>query len=478
MARFPRPYFAYRPRVEQLESRVVATTLPPGFTESIVTGGLEVPAALEFAPDGRIFVSEIEGRVRVIKNGQLLPTPFVTVQTKNTHEGGLMGIAFHPDFAENGYLYLYYTSPNDWPHQHISRFKADPANPDRALPNSEEILFEVNNEPISGHLGGQIGFGIDEKLYIPIGDNYDPQAAQNIEKTNGKLLRVNDDGSVPGDNPFVHIPWAQHKTWAMGFRNPFSFAIQPGTGRVFVNDVGSDPPNRREEVNFIVKGGNYGWPLYEGYTTDPDFESPLFAYDGNFAGGSCSITGGAFYNPPINQFPPKYVGKYFFTDFCGRWIYYLNPDAADPKSTVTAFASELSAVSPIDVTVAPNGDLYYLDNYKGEVLRITFRRKPVTPMPLPTVHGGKPATSGFEWRATLPAPANPEVALHDRDEPSASTWLDAGVARFTTADVSIVDFGPLDGDELLESRFTWSSEPGGRSDTRLKVAAGRAVRCR
>jgi glucose/arabinose dehydrogenase len=389
------------------------------------------------SPDGRIFVTELEGRVRIIKNGQLQATPFLTVQTSNSAQGGLLGLTFDPDFESNGYLYVHYTSPNAWPHQHISRFQADPNNPDQVLPNSEEILLHINNEPQTGHLGGHIRFGLDGKLYIPIGDNFDPASAQNIEKTNGKILRVNPDGTVPSDNPFVHIPWAKQEIWAMGFRNPFSFAIQPGTGRIFMNDVGADPPERREEVNEIVKGGNYGWPSNQGYTSDSQFQSPLFAYDSTFAGGNCSITGGAFYNPEEEKFPTKYVGKYFFSDLCGGWIYYLDPDAPNPQSTVTAFSPDLSGGSPVDLTVSADGDLFYLDYFRGQVRRISFGATTTSlTSSLPSARVGSAVTFTATVTSGFTGIVNGDVTFFDRGTPLGTAALVNGTARFTTSSLA------------------------------------------
>src|SRR5206468_12671798 len=128
------------------------------------------------------------------------------------------------------------------------------------------------------HNGGAIHFGLDGKLYIGVGENTHAVNSQTLTNLLGKVLRINADGSIPPDNPFVSDPNARREIWAYGFRNPYTFAVQPGAGRIFVNDVGSVPPSAREEVNDLMPGGNYGWPIHEGYTDDPAFISPLYAY--------------------------------------------------------------------------------------------------------------------------------------------------------------------------------------------------------
>ncbi len=284
--------------------------------------------------------------------------------------GGLLGIAFDPNYTSNRFVYLYYTEAFAPKHQIVMRFTANAQNPDVAVPHSDQPILWLDNNPQSSHIGGAIHFGADGKLYIPDGDNVDPANAQNLEKMAGKILRINPDGTVPADNPFAGVSGVQEEIWAWGFRNPFSFAVQPGTGRIFINDVGSSNPQRREEINELKKGGNYGWPIHEGYTTAAGYESPVFAYDASFGGGNCSISGGAFYNPTVNQFPSEYTGKYFFSDLCGGWIYTLDPDAADPAATVKPFATGLTGF-PVDMRVGPDGSLYYLAHAKGEVRRIS-----------------------------------------------------------------------------------------------------------
>jgi glucose/arabinose dehydrogenase len=323
---------------------------------------------MAFTPDGRLFVTQQGGQVRVIKNGMLLPTPFTTVTTSSVGERGLLGVAIDPDFAANHFVYVYYTALSPAIHNRVSRFTA---NGDVAVPGSETILFELNNlSNATNHNGGAIHFGPDGKLYFAAGENANPANAQTVTNVLGKIMRINPDGTIPFDNPgsfpgIGGIPTGQNRAiWAVGLRNPYTFTFQPGTGRMFINDVGQ---NTWEEINDGIAGSNYGWNICEGFCSPPNafYRDPLFIYGhGSTATTGCAITGGVFYNPPIRQFPGEYSGKYFFADYCSGWIRVFDPSTG----TAEAFASGISA--PLDLLTGPDGSLYYLANGTGEVVRV------------------------------------------------------------------------------------------------------------
>jgi glucose/arabinose dehydrogenase len=362
--------FRWRPRLEGLEARLTPTSLPDGFSETLVADGLDSPTAMAQAPDGRIFVDQQGGDVRVIKDGALLPTPFLHLDVDSTGERGLLGLAFDPDFADNQYVYFYYTVPGSPAHNRVSRFTADG---DVADPASEYVLLDLDNlSDAIYHNGGSLHFGLDGALYIGVGENTNADNSQDPSNLLGKILRINPDGSIPADNPFVGVEGYRPEIWALGFRNPYTFAVQPGTGRIFVNDVGSSPPAAREEINDLQPGGNYGWPIYEGYSNDPNYVSPLYAYpsgvtDPDTGAFVCAIVGGTFYNPDNQQFPADYAGTYFFSDLCGNWIKQLNPDTGD----VTVFATG-TAGDKVDLLVDSNGSLDYLSLDDGAVYRIDY----------------------------------------------------------------------------------------------------------
>jgi glucose/arabinose dehydrogenase len=371
----------YRPKLEPLERREVPTNFPAGFSEAPVATGLASATAMEFSPDGRLFVCQQTGQLRVIKNGALLPTPFVTVSTTPSGERGLLGVAFHPDFANNGFVYVYYTVPTAPIHNRVSRFTANPTNPDVALPGEQVILELDNLSSQTNHNGGAIHFGLDGKLYIATGENANPPFAQAYRSLHGKMLRVNPDGSIPPDNPFAASTRARREIWANGFRNPFTFAVQPGTGRIYVNDVGSSGTGRREEINELVRKGNYGWPNYQGYTTVPTYVSPVYAYGPGFGGSNCAVTGGTFFNPTSTPYPPSYVGKYFFADLCGSWIFHMDPDASVPSDTVTQFATNITSTTPVDIKTGPDGKLYYVIRGGGGIVRRIDYAPPIPDAP-------------------------------------------------------------------------------------------------
>lgn len=348
-----------------------ATDLPAGFIETLVASGLASPTAMEFAPDGRLFVAIETGEVRVIKNGMLLATPFVTANVDSSGERGLLGITFDPNFATNHFVYLYYTSATLPSHNRVTRFTA---NGDVALANSETPILELDELSGRGtiHNGGAIHFGPDGKLYIAVGDDAFGDNSQTLNNQFGKMLRINSDGTIPSDNPFYNMATGNNRAiWAWGLRNPFTFAFQPGTGRMFINDVGQV---KWEEINDGIAGANYGWPIAEGPRPDPTYVEPIFYYGhGGMDTTGCAITGGAFYNPATNQFPSGYVGNYFFADFCSGWIRLLNTT----NYTANGFATGLSL--PVDLKVAADGSLYYLARGGGgAVFKIQYSPVPAS----------------------------------------------------------------------------------------------------
>jgi len=237
----------------------ISLAVPADFTEATVVSGLSSPTAMAFAPDGRLFVCQQGGQLRVVKNGALLSTPFLTVTTTSSGERGLLGVAFDPDFAANRYLYVYYTATSPNIHNRLSRFTASSTNPDVVQSGSETILLELDAlSSATNHNGGALHFGPDGKLYVAVGDNATGSNSQTLANLLGKLLRLNKDGTIPTDNPFYGSASGKNRAiWVLGLRNPFSFDVQAGTGRIFINDVGQ---NAWEEVNEGVAGANYGWP--------------------------------------------------------------------------------------------------------------------------------------------------------------------------------------------------------------------------
>ena len=340
--------------------------LPQGFVRSALVPTLpSLATTMAFAPDGRLFICLQDGNVRVVKNGVLLPQPFVTVSTTPVGERGLLGIAFHPNFAANGWVYLYYTSSQGGNHNRISRFTASGDTAETA----EAVLVDLPNlSSATNHNGGALHFGTDGNLYAAVGDNADGDNAQSMSSVFGKLLRFNDDGTIPADNPFFNTATGLNRAiWARGLRNPYTFGVEPGAGRIFINDVGQ---GSWEEINEGVAGANYGWPATEGPTSNAAYRSPVYAYqhDTGIVQG-IAIVGSAFYRPSVVSFPASFVGSYFFADYTAGWIHRLDPGAGNG---VSIFA-RIPGIQT-DVQVGPDGALYTLASIGGtwSVQRIAF----------------------------------------------------------------------------------------------------------
>jgi glucose/arabinose dehydrogenase len=348
---------------------------PPNFIDTLVASGLTRATAMSWDMDGRLWVAEQGGTLRVIHKGELLPTPFVSLTVDSATERGLLGVAFDPIFGQNHYVYAYYTVPGTPAHNRVSRFTA---NGEVAVPGSEQVIFDIDPlGPALTHNGGAIHFGKDGKLYIAVGDNQQNAKVRQLDSLLGKMLRINPDGTIPTDNPFYSQTTGNNRAiWALGFRNPFTFAFKRGSSRMFVNDVGA---HKWEEINDGIAGSNYGWPDSEGYTTNPAFRSPLYAYaHGPNDTPPCAIVGGAFYNPKVASFPAAYVGDYFFQDFCSGWIHVLDPSNGN---TVADFATGLT--QPVDLQLGPDGSLYYLQR-AGNVHRISYLGQPTLAQSQPT----------------------------------------------------------------------------------------------
>jgi glucose/arabinose dehydrogenase len=333
-------------------------TLPSGFVETTVASGIASPTAMAIAPDGRIFVCSQTGALRVIKNGVLLATPFVNLSVDSVGERGLLGIAFDPHFTLNHYIYLYYTVPPTPAHNRVIRFTA---NGDVAVPGSGTVLLELSSlSTATNHNGGALHFGPDGNLYIAVGDNAKGSNSQNLSNLLGKILRIASDGTIPSDNPFVESTTARHEIWALGLRNPFTFAFRGTTNFMYINDVGE---STWEEIDLGQAGANYGWPATEGPTTNPAYKNPLYYY-GHSDG--CAITGGAFYSPSTPNFPSSYVGKYLFGDYCSGFIRMLDPSTAKATTFITG------ASQPVDIQVGADGSLYYLARGTSSVMKIRY----------------------------------------------------------------------------------------------------------
>jgi glucose/arabinose dehydrogenase len=444
-----------------LVASATAATLPPGFSESVVAGGLKSPTAMAVAPDGRLFVCEQGGQLRVVSAaGALLAAPFTTLTVDSNGERGLLGIAFDPGFATNQFVYVYYTATAPVTHNRVSRFTA---NGDVAVAGSEVAILDL--DPLSSatnHNGGAIHFGPDGKLYVAVGENANGNNSQSLANRLGKMLRIGADGSIPVDNPFYATAvGANRSIWALGLRNPFTFAFQRFTGAMFINDVGQ---NTWEEIDLGRAGANYGWPTTEGYTNDPRFQTPFYEYDHSNA---CAISGGDFYTPLTTRFPAQYSGAYFFGDYCGGWIHLRDPGTG----AVTNFADGISFL--VDVTVSQDGGLYYLAqhggaNSTGVVVRVDYAGAPTVTVTANGSHGplvlapGDPLTIAVSFALGSAPTLNPAELYIGVGTRFGTFWMDPVSHLFLPAVVPaftgpLAAFGPT---TVVNVRNVSSLPPG------------------
>ncbi len=374
-----------------------ASALPADFEQSLFVGGLKDPATMAFAPDGRLFVGErIAGKVRIVTaSGQLLPTPFLTldVPPERHRSGGLRGFAFDPGFPASPHIYIFYTKQfaDGKRHNRVSRFSLSGTDPDVADPGSELVLLELPfNSSATGssgsHNGGAVVFGGDGKLYVTTGDGWQDSngyfAGDNVQSLTtftGKVLRIDKDGTIPADNPFYATTTGDFRAiYALGLRNPYAAATHPVNGEVYVFDVGTANGGGKDHIFKLAPGDNYGH----------DGDSGIGNRTGTWAKtGSGIVSGGAWYF--ADQFPATYRGRLFVTS----WRQGLDTVTDTPPPAVADFGGgDVPNQGPLYPAVGPDGSLYYLDStYEtgdGRVYRIRYTAANTAAQPTLSPNGG------------------------------------------------------------------------------------------
>jgi glucose/arabinose dehydrogenase len=343
----------------------------PEFTIETLAQGLDTPWAIDFAPDGRVFISERDGRIRIIERNQLQPEPWMSLEVAATSEAGLLGLALDPSFAKNRFVYVAYTYRTGvlTLRNRLVRLREDGK-------TGKGVLDKILIDDVAGannHDGGRVKFGPDGKLYWTMGDAQTTRYSQDLKSLNGKILRLNSDGSVPADNPF-----ANSYVYSYGHRNPQGIAWQPGTGRLYSTEHGPSGFQGccRDEVNFIEPGKNYGWPEIRGDETKPGMVPPVIQAGTN---ETWAPTGVTF----VSQGP--WAGSLLFTGLRGQTLYRVVLDPNDPNKSQTVERHFFRRFGRLrDVVEGPDKALYLLtSNHDGRgsptadddrVLRLILKR--------------------------------------------------------------------------------------------------------
>lgn len=318
------------------------------FRVETVAGNLQVPWSISFAPDGRIIFTERPGRVRVIEQGRLRAEPLSIINdVESRSESGLMGLTLHPQFASNHFLYLAYAyKSDDGQRVRVVRFRETGT----ALTDRKLIIENIPSAQF--HAGCRLRFGPDGKLYITTGDATEPAIAQRLDSLGGKTLRLNDDGTVPSDNPFVSQQGARPEIWSYGHRNAQGLDFQPGSNLIFETEhgpSGGDAAGGGDEVNIVEKGKNYGWPVVHHKDSRAGMESPLLEYTPAVAPAS-----GMFYRGTAF---PQFRGNFFFGNLRGQTIIRVVLDGRRVVSQERLLERQYGRIR--DVAEGPDGAIYF-----------------------------------------------------------------------------------------------------------------------
>jgi aldose sugar dehydrogenase len=329
------------------------------FRVETVAENLEVPWAMVFTHDNRLIFTERPGRVRVIESGKLIEKPLFTVpDVEPTGESGLMGIALHPNFAENRFVYLAYAYRADGKRVKVVRYQetgTDLVAPKTIIANIPAAKF---------HAGTRLRFGPDGKLYITTGDALNQSQAQELNSLGGKTLRLNDDGTVPNDNPFVNQKDARPEIWSYGHRNSQGMDWQPETGLMFQTEHGPSlidgvslfKRSGGDEVNIVERGKNYGWAKISHNMKREGMEMPLLSFSPAIAPG-----GGIFYRGSLF---PEFKGNFFFAGLKKQAIIRLILDGRKVTSQEIMFEKEYGRIR--EIAEAPDGTIYFsTSNHDG-----------------------------------------------------------------------------------------------------------------
>jgi glucose/arabinose dehydrogenase len=318
------------------------------FRVETVASGLEVPWAFAWLPNGDMLFTERRGRVRIIEGGKLRAEPvFVVPDVEPSSESGLMDITLHPGFASNGFVYMSYAYNKEGKRDKVVRYKYAGG----TFAEPKVIIEDIPAAP--NHAGMRCRFGPDGKLYVSDGDSTKWELAQQLDSLAGKILRLNDDGTIPQDNPFVGQQGARPEIWAYGVRNPQGLAWQPGTHLLFETEHGPSGFEGKggggDEVNIIERGKNYGWPVIHHQMTQAGMESPLLEYT-----PACAPASAMFYN---GDKPAAFKGNFFFGCLAGQRIIRVVLDGRKVVSQENLLDKSYGRIREIEQ--GPDGYIYF-----------------------------------------------------------------------------------------------------------------------
>ncbi|HZL71660.1 MAG TPA: PQQ-dependent sugar dehydrogenase [Planctomycetota bacterium] len=354
-----------------LEPAPAPRSVPAGYTETLLVSTLTRPVALAFTPDGRLLIAEqYSGQIRVFTGGALLPTPYATVSPVYTgdNESGVLGLCVDPDFATNGYVYVFVTRTNSV--QQIVRYTTSGN-------TGASPTVMVDNIPTNGinHNGGGIGFGPDGYLYAVVGENGSAASdAQVAASWRGKVLRF-DASTAPASIPASN-PTAGSAVFSIGHRHPFRLTFRPTTNALYVSENG---PGADDEINVISPGANYGWPIDTGDNTSAAYTDPVYTFPTTIA-----ITDMLFYTGSTMPF----VGDLFYVDYKGDRIRRFTVNAASEQITGGPYDFVTGVNEPIDVEQGPDGALYYCSMNPGRLYMAQANGAPAPPPPSPPYSPG------------------------------------------------------------------------------------------
>ncbi len=310
------------------------------FSVQVIATGLEIPWSLAFAPDGRLFVTERPGRVRVLQGGNLVRAPALVLGDVSAQgEAGLLGLTLHPNFQQTHLVYLVYTArrSDGVPVNRLVRYREV----NNTLAEAAVLLDDISAASI--HDGSRLRFGPDGLLYMTMGDAADPSVAQDLASLNGKILRLNADGTTPRDNPF------SSPVYSYGHRNPQGIDWHPVSGDLWETEHGA---SGNDEVNIIERGRNYGWPVIEGQATMPGMVAPVLFFTPAVAPSGASFYRGALF--------PGFQNNFFFATLRGTHLHRVRLDPASPRRVVADERLLEGRFGRIrDVVSGPDGALYF-----------------------------------------------------------------------------------------------------------------------